>query len=110
MSYKIQEKMREDKEQMILNPDMSISINPSKYNSKTEKAEYDKIVFCPFCLNFTQLWRFKFKHGFRICPNCLNSMTLKTLITNMTTEQFAQWVFDYRFSGFWSKIYPNFEE
>lgn len=109
MSYKISEKMKEDKEQWILNPDMSITVNPSKYAKKSDIADYDKIVLCPFCLNETKLFRFKRKHGFCECPNCLNLMTVKTLIVSMTTEEFAKWVFDYRLSGFWKKIYPDFE-
>jgi hypothetical protein len=36
-------------------------------------------------------------------------MMLRTLVKEMNVEDFARWVFEYRLSGFWEKVFPNFE-
>lgn len=105
-NYKIQEKMRYDKEQTQLTK-KGCKSNPHKYAEKIDKANYDMIVLCPFCLNQTQLGKFEKHHGFYKCLICSNQMALRTLVKEMKIEDFAKWVFDYRLSGFWNKVYPN---
>lgn len=109
MDYKQVEKAKYDAQQYTLNPDLSIIINQRKYAKKEMEKDFTKIVMCPFCLNTTELWRFKFNGGLRICQNCLNRMRLETLIKISSIEEFAKFVFNYRFSGFWDKIYPDFK-
>jgi hypothetical protein len=106
-SYKIAEKMRYDKEQTQLTK-KGCKSNPNNY---AEKQYYDinfnKVVLCPFCLNYNELFKFIKNRGFFKCPNCLNDMILITLIKEMSIEEFARWVYGYRLSGFWQKVYPN---
>jgi hypothetical protein len=109
MDYKEIEKRQYDEQQMVLNPDGSISKNPLKCAKKIDNTDYTILVFCPFCLEQISLWKFKLVIGFRICPNCQNKMLLKTLTTDMSAESFAQWVYNYRLNGFFSKIFPDFE-
>ena len=110
MDYKQKQKMEYDIKQSVLNPDLSISKNPHKYAKEQSEKDFTKIVMCPFCLNTTELWRFKFDGGLRICSNCLNKMRVETLLKISSIVEFANFVFDYRFSGFWNKIYPDFKK
>ena len=66
-------------------------------------------VSCVFCLYTTKLQKF-FKtdaKGRTIalveCPECHNKMRLKTLLTDMTPQEYAKFVYGYRLSGFWQK-------
>lgn len=108
VSYKDKEKMQYDKSQTVLDKD-GCSENPHKYAEKIILAEFWKIYLCPFCLESNELWKWNKIKGFYVCCVCGNSMTLNSIAQDMTTEEFAKWVFDYRLLGFWRKIFPDFE-
>jgi len=106
MSYKIAEKMRYDKEQTVLTK-KGCKSNPYNYSEKQDKANYNIIVLCPFCLTQNPLYKFEKHHGFYKCLICNGQMALRTLVREMKIEEFARWVFDYRLNGFWQKVYPT---
>lgn len=68
------------------------------------------IYRCPFCLNPNKInaYLISTKKGYdkRLghCPACNNNMMLKTLTSDMTPEQFADFVFEYSRQGFWQKV------
>lgn len=74
----------------------------------------NKPVFCPFCLEGDYLKNFlvSTKKGLSTskaqCPHCQSGMLLRTVLRKWTVEEYADWVFAYRVSGFWQKI--NFEK
>lgn len=108
MDYKTTDKAERDKKQTILSLN-GCSPNPHKYAIKEDESDLDTIVLCPFCLNSNPLWKFDKIFGLRTCPFCKNRMRQETLTKNMSIEEFAKWVFDYRLSGFFGKIYPDFK-
>jgi len=109
VSWKTQQKAIEDKEQTQLTKKGCIP-NPNKYAEKTYSTfDFSKQVLCPFCLEYNALFSFIKKRGFFECPVCHNDMMLKTLVKEMNIADFARWVYEYRLSGFWDKVYPNFE-
>ena len=79
--------------------------------SKTEftAANVNVRVYCPFCLYEDKLQAFLISNkegisqGKALCPDCNNSMMMKSLYNDWTTKQYAEWVFNYRRSGFWQK-------
>lgn len=66
-------------------------------------------VMCPFCLYQDKLQSFfiSTKKGISQakaqCPECHNGMLMRTLLADMTPEQYAEWVWNYRSRGFWQK-------
>lgn len=64
---------------------------------------------CPFCLETSNKFTIE-SHGLIKCPNCSLETKIKTLlfVKDCTNEEYAQWVFNYRLSGFFKKI--NFEK
>lgn len=69
----------------------------------------NELVVCPFCLYKAQLKVFFISNKKGIsqkraqCPDCNNTMQMNSLYNDMTIEQYAEWVFGYRRSGFWQK-------
>ena len=49
MDYKEIEKRQYDANQMVLNPDLSISQNKLKCAKKQYDTNFEEIVMCPFC-------------------------------------------------------------
>ncbi len=68
-------------------------------------------AICPFCLFTNDLSKFLYSCGsgfhkrLGVCPECKHKSELRTLVTipTMTPQEYAQFVFDYRLSGFWEK-------
>jgi len=106
MSYEISQKMRYDKAQTVLTYNGCQS-NSNSFAVVIEKADFTKNVLCPFCLTYNLLMRFEKRGQCYKCPICKNDMMLRTLIKEITIPEFARWVFDYRLSGFWTKVYPS---
>jgi hypothetical protein len=79
--------------------------------------EIDPKVMCPFCLYQSTLSHFGTKTSkgkeskmFK-CPDCGQGMRQDTLTKDMTTKQFAEWVWEYRSFGFWQMInFAKFSE
>jgi hypothetical protein len=107
-SHKEIEQIEFDKKQMQFAIDGTLIINQKVINEATplyvlinEKNYY----ICPFCLEKTNQYKIKNK-GLISCPNCLIDMKLKTLlfIQDCSNEEYAKWVFEYRLSGFFTKL------
>lgn len=66
-------------------------------------------VMCPFCLFQAKLSRFFIsnKKGISesnaMCPECKNGMRMRTLLADMSADDYATFVFAYRRMGFWQK-------
>lgn len=97
------------KGQQILSPK---TVTPSGITVTYEQINTP--VLCPFCLHIGQLYQYEItlKSG-KIsqkyeCPECHQHMRKESLTSHMTTEEYAQWVWDYRSYGFFQII--NFEK
>ena len=109
MKYSEIEKRQYDAQQMILNSDLSISQNKRKFAKKQYDTNFEEIVMCPFCLESNELGKYRFTHGFRICPYCMAKLKTTTLTEIKDIEKFVKFMFEYRFMGGWDKTYPDFE-
>jgi transcription elongation factor Elf1 len=104
------EKASYDKQQTVLAP-QGIEMNPREHAKMFSNPEYDKKVLCPFCLALAPMHKFliKAKRGFNKgtgkCPECAQGMRLQTLmeLLKWNAEQYAEWIFEYVSSGYWSK-------
>lgn len=104
VSWKAQQKAIEDIQQCLLNPDLSITKNKFSFAKKESNIKFDDIVLCPFCLMSYELDKFKVKKGLRVCSNCSSQLKLSTLSEINDLDKFVNFVFGYRFNGFWNKI------
>ncbi len=100
-----------DKKQMQFALDGTLIINQKVINEQTPLISLineQNYWICPFCLENSNKFIIENK-GLIKCPNCSNFMKLKTLlfIKDCSNSEYAQWVFNYRLSGFFKKI--NFE-
>jgi hypothetical protein len=101
-----------DKKQRQFTVDGSLIIN-KKFLA--ENSPIDAIInksnswICPFCLETSNKFTIE-SHGLIKCPNCSNEMRVKTVlfIKDCSNKEYAEWVFNYRLSGFFKKI--NFEK
>ena len=120
--WRIQSSCGEDKAQMLFSQssgqEVVLKANPSKFVTITEKGiDPFKKTTCPFCLSFSQLRTFListkkgFDRGKGSCPICGLGMQLQTLVKmeKWTAKEYAEFVFNYRTSGFWQKIQPFFQ-
>lgn len=97
-----------DKQQMQFAIDGSIIINKKVIDEQTpltaliNKSNY---WICPFCLVLSNNFTIENK-GLIVCNNCLIGMRLKTLlfIKDCSNIEYANWVFNYRLSGFFAKL------
>lgn len=110
MKYSEIEKRQYDAQQYILLPDLSIKKNPLKYAKKIQDSDFNTIALCPFCLTSNELGKYRLEKGFHVCPKCSSRMILKTLLELNNLEKFVEFVFNYRFSGFWDKICLDIEQ
>lgn len=107
-------KAMNDKKQYVLDAKRETAIKPRDAGITREMTFKTQVYFCPFCLFFGKLSDFEFKTlkgkiSKRMrCPDCDNLMLMRTLIQKMTAEEYAEWVFWYSKSGFWSKC--NFDK
>lgn len=107
-SYKEVLELEYDKKQMQFAIDGTLIINKKIIDENIPLIvliNEKKFYICPFCLETSNKYMIKNK-GLLSCPNCLIDMKLKTLlfIQNCTNEEYAKWVFDYRLSGFFTKL------
>lgn len=104
VSWKDQQKVFFDKQQMMFNNDSTVKMNDFKFAEKEPNIKYHNIVLCPFCLKSNELGKFALKKGLRVCPNCGLSLKLSTLSELDDLDKFVRFVFNYRLNGFWDKI------
>lgn len=113
MSYKKynrEQAAKDDKQQMMLNP-KSPSFIQSKKKPEIQVTEiYTGTYMCPFCLHQDRIGAYListkkgYHKGLGHCPECNNQMQIKTLTADMTSEQFANFAFEYSTQGYWSKV------
>jgi hypothetical protein len=111
-SYQEILEMEYDKKQMQFAIDGTLIINQKVINEQTPiKALINNvnIWICPFCLEESNKFTIE-SHGLIKCSNCKVEMKIKTLlfVKDCSNSEYARWVFEYRLSGFFSKI--NFEK
>jgi hypothetical protein len=104
LDWKQQQKIKEDISQCVLNPDLSITKNTSRLAEKQSNVKFDTVCLCPFCLMSYELDKFILRKGLRVCPNCCSQLKLTTLSEINDLNKFVDFVFGYRFNGFWNKI------
>lgn len=107
--YKMRQKSQDDKKQARLGTDGKMKPSKEQMITITTSFDYMMMVSCPFCLHDDKLQAFlvSTKKGISqkkaACPECNNGMMMKSLTSDWTPEQYAEWVFDYRKSGFFQK-------
>lgn len=114
--YVREEKAKIDKQQTLFfstGKSTSIVENTHRF-AKLEARGLDpfKNVTCPYCLSYMKLRTYlkSTKKGFNKkdgkCSLCGNSFELETLVKmgKWTPEEYAQYVYNSRRSGFWQKI------
>jgi hypothetical protein len=111
-SYKEVLELEYDKKQMQFAIDGTLIINQKIINEQTPinvLINNSNIWICPFCLEESNKFSIE-SHGLIKCPNCKVEMKIKTLlfVKECSNIDYARWVFEYRLSGFFSKI--NFEK
>lgn len=111
--YLIQERAKIDKWQTMFDKGY-IVMNFRKGTIEEFFLNSEKYFICPFCLTANPQLKFLLKeknHYVASCPNCKQNVHFKTLFALMrgTAEDYANFVYGYRLSGFWDKVYPNFE-
>lgn len=105
IEWKKQDEIIRDIQQTFLNPDLSISKNTYSFAKKSKSSfNYNYIALCPFCLSSNAIGDYSLRKGFRVCPICGSNMKLSTLTEIQDLKEFVDFVFNYRYSGFWSKI------
>lgn len=108
--YRMREKAHDDKHQLRLGTDGKLKPLKAMQVTQFTSVNYNMRVMCPFCLHDDKLQAFlvSTKKGISqskaACPECKNGMMMKSLTTEWTPEQYAEWVYDYRKSGFWQKV------
>lgn len=76
----------------------------------TVTDETNKQVMCAYCLYTGKLSEFLIstKKGFHKsqakCPDCKNGQLIKTLSTNMTPEEYAEFIYSNKGYGVWQKM------
>jgi len=78
--------------------------------TRIETVDTQQQVACPYCLTIDKVQVFlkSTKKGVHksqgLCPHCKNGMLMRTLLAEMTPEQYADWVAEMVGYGFWQKI------
>lgn len=107
--YRMREKAQDDKHQLRLGTDGKLKPSKAQMVTVTVSVDYNMRVMCPFCLYDDKLRAFlvSTKKGISQaraqCPECHNGMMMKSLTTEWTPEEYAEWVYPYAGSGFWQK-------
>lgn len=102
-------KALEDPHQQVLAPKSKSGTRFRSKEAEEMAVPWDERVMCPFCLHIGKVKDFRVpkKKGYSTrkaeCPECGVGMLMKTLLADMTPEEFAEWVYGYRLSGFWQK-------
>jgi len=109
IKFKDQIKAKLDKRQTELAPNTETGVKEKTPTFNIQTANMTDIVTCPFCLYFGKIKEFlvSTKKGisqYRAkCPECQNGMLIRSLLQEMTVEEYAEWVYNYVENGFWQK-------
>lgn len=107
--YVREDSVKMDVGQTCFRPDGSLRPLPTVH-VESSSIDVEKMVMCPFCLATNKIQRFlvSTKTGISSskaeCPECKNGMLMRTLLREWTPEAFAEWVYEYRRSGYWQKV------
>lgn len=102
-------KLKADKQQSKLGEKGIIKPSISWHAETKITVNFNTLVACPFCLYTAKLSAFLvtskdgYQQGKAHCPDCNNNMMMKSLYNDWTAKEYAEWVFNYRRSGFWQK-------
>jgi len=100
----------DDNRQMMLSPTSTLGIKRREPPIVVSGRIYTGPFFCPYCLDIGRLGEFRVqvKRGWSQkmakCPECNQRMRMTTLTKDMTPEDYADWVFQMSFSGFWQRV------
>lgn len=107
---KREQKAYDDQAQAILAPENPNFVRERGRVITTASMAHTGKYMCPFCLHIGKLQQFlvSTKKGISQktakCPECHNTMRMKTLTYDFTVEQFAKWCAEYALSGYWQKV------
>jgi transcription elongation factor Elf1 len=107
--YLRQEIASDDKKQLKFGTWGEVEPTHKESAKITFTGDVKMLVSCPFCLYNDKLQNFLIstKKGISQsnaeCPDCHKGMRMKSLTADWNAEQYADWVYAYRLSGFWSK-------
>jgi ribosomal protein S27AE len=107
--YKMQERARDDKQQLTFGSSGKVEQRKRMVTVTDSTLPVNMLVMCPFCLYQARLQRFLvstskgISHLKAQCPDCGNGMMMKSLTSEWTPEQYAEFVYPYAGSGFWQK-------
>jgi len=110
IKFKDQMKAKFDKRQTELAPNTETGVKEKTPTFNIQTANMTDIVTCPFCLYFGKIQEFlvSTKKGISqskaACPQCKNGMMMRSLISEMSIEDYAEWCYEYSGSGFWQKV------
>lgn len=102
-------KALDDPRQLILAPRSKKGVKFRTKEAEKMAIPWDTQVLCPFCLHIGKVrdFRVPIKKGWSTgkarCPECDQGMLMKSLLAEMTPEEFAEWVYAYSRSGYWGK-------
>jgi len=115
--YKREDKVWRDRAQTQLAPD---PIREQVIHPKPAKKDVTTITgtfMCPFCLHLGPISEYLvstkkgISQGKALCPECKQGMMMRSLTSEWTPEEFAEWVYPYTRSGFWQKCsFKKFNE
>jgi len=108
--YVREQKAYADKQQTTF--DILGKLKPSQMQQAKTVVDIktDQIVACAYCLWQGALYKFliKTKKGYHQsqaqCPSCGNKQLIRTLTTDMTPEEYAEWMYSNMQYGGWSKV------
>ncbi|MBU1067743.1 hypothetical protein KKE60_08145 [Patescibacteria group bacterium] len=108
--YNREQKVKDDKQQTMLDPKSPSFIKSKKKVIISITETYTGAYMCPFCLHSDRINAYListkkgYHKGLGHCPECNNQMQIKTLTSDMTPEQFAQFAYEYSSQGYWQKV------
>lgn len=103
-------KAERDRQQTRLDPGSRRGCTPPMRIISGYTLDPTARYFCPFCLHIDRYTAFListskgYHRGMGQCPECKNKMKLKTLLQEMTPEEYAEFAYPYAASGFWQKV------
>ena len=101
--------MKTDKKQLTFTANGEVAKKKDNEGTRVALELLSPLYCCPFCLYAGKVHTFEMKtpkgntsKRYK-CPECNAIMVKRTLEKKMDAEEYAEWVFDYRLSGFWQK-------
>ena len=110
ISYRARMKVQDDQKQTLLAPETIRGVITKGEAKKAETFVIGGWVYCPFCLFYAKMGAFListkkgFHRGLGKCSDCNQKMQLRTLTSEWTIEEYAEWCYNYSVSGFWQKV------